>query len=574
MLPYSSIYSIATLGKYIFAASYIVFHADSVILYKSSDGGKTWSESDSGMAPIKYGFPPGVFVANGLVYCARHDSIGLYMSADSGRHWVPRNNGLPPYWTSPVITIAGKYVFIGQYYDSLYCSSDSGATWNAVQSFPPNDCVGALQARDSILYIGTRDGIFSTSDYGKNLNYASNGLSDYGGLALYTRDSVVMAASQIFSTCYHTSVRSVMFRSTDNGNTFLPDTNGISYATLTAFISDGSTIFAGSNNGIYISTDDGLHWKISDSSLDITDLVTNNSDVFAEFVNPIEEYGIIRSTDNGASWTVADSSVPTSIYFGHLAVCNGNVFVSTNDSEGVYRTMNNGVNWTITDSGLPQYIGGGDSAVTSFGVLDDTLYAIIGNNSFYRTTNNGDLWEPVSVSGLPTSATIRTLLIHGDNMFAGTDSGIYFSTNRGTNWYSSNDGFPAGVVINILSADYKYLYAGTYSNGIYRRPLSDFGINAVDEKSAALPAQLALSQNYPNPFNGMTNVEYKIPNEEPVTLTVYNSLGEEIATLAAGEQSAGAHTVTFNGDEWQNGIYFYRLTAGNSVRSGKMAVMK
>jgi hypothetical protein len=127
--------------------------------------------------------------------------------------------------------------------------------------------------------------------------------------------------------------------------------------------------------------------------------------------------------------------------------------------------------------------------------------------------------------------------------------------------------------IYAVSAGGGYLYAGT-TIGAWRRPFSDFGISAVNEKPNDLPAQITLQQNYPNPFSASTNVEYRIPNEEHVTLSVYNSLGEEVATLVNGESSAGVHSVQLSGEGLQNGIYFYRLIAGKSVKMGKMAVVK
>ena len=127
--------------------------------------------------------------------------------------------------------------------------------------------------------------------------------------------------------------------------------------------------------------------------------------------------------------------------------------------------------------------------------------------------------------------------------------------------------------IYAVSAGGGYLYAGT-TIGAWRRPLSDFGINAVNEKTNDFPVQFSLQQNYPNPFSGSTNVDYRIPNEEHVTLSIYNSLGEEVATLVNGESSAGVHSVQLSGSGLQNGIYFYRLTAGKNVQTGKMIVIR
>ncbi|GBD86987.1 hypothetical protein BMS3Abin03_00912 [bacterium BMS3Abin03] len=84
----------------------------------------------------------------------------------------------------------------------------------------------------------------------------------------------------------------------------------------------------------------------------------------------------------------------------------------------------------------------------------------------------------------------------------------------------------------------------------------------------------SLSQNYPNPFNPTTTIAYKIPNENFVTLKIYNSLGEEIITLVNEVKQAGSYTVEFNGSSLPSGVYFYRLIAGNFVASKKMILIR
>jgi hypothetical protein len=91
---------------------------------------------------------------------------------------------------------------------------------------------------------------------------------------------------------------------------------------------------------------------------------------------------------------------------------------------------------------------------------------------------------------------------------------------------------------------------------------------------AGLPETYALSQNYPNPFNPSTNIQYSVPKAGFVTLKIYNLLGQEVATLVEGNQTAGTYIATFDASRVSSGVYFYRLASGNFVDVKKMLLLK
>ena len=93
-----------------------------------------------------------------------------------------------------------------------------------------------------------------------------------------------------------------------------------------------------------------------------------------------------------------------------------------------------------------------------------------------------------------------------------------------------------------------------------------------DQKT--VPLSYNLEQNYPNPFNPSTTIKYSIPEMSKVSLTIYNLLGEEVATLVNEEKVAGNYTVEFNAANLSSGIYFYQLKAGNFIQTKKMVLMK
>jgi len=83
-----------------------------------------------------------------------------------------------------------------------------------------------------------------------------------------------------------------------------------------------------------------------------------------------------------------------------------------------------------------------------------------------------------------------------------------------------------------------------------------------DDYTTQIPGQFKLYQNYPNPFNPETNIEFYLPIESVVKLSVYNSLGSEIETLINKKLPSGVHTVKFSPAKLSSGLYFYRIDAG------------
>lgn len=83
-----------------------------------------------------------------------------------------------------------------------------------------------------------------------------------------------------------------------------------------------------------------------------------------------------------------------------------------------------------------------------------------------------------------------------------------------------------------------------------------------------------LTQNYPNPFNPTTTIRFRLPHAQKVTLKIFNSIGNEVATLADGLYRAGEHQVQWQSSEIAAGLYFCRLQAGNYEATIKVMLIK
>jgi minor extracellular serine protease Vpr len=98
-------------------------------------------------------------------------------------------------------------------------------------------------------------------------------------------------------------------------------------------------------------------------------------------------------------------------------------------------------------------------------------------------------------------------------------------------------------------------------------------VSAPDERRS-IPTTLSLEQNYPNPFNPMTLIRFSLPEQEHVSLIVYDVLGREIEQLIDREIEAGTHTIEFNGNGLSSGLYFYRLNTGNTSIVKRMMLVR
>lgn len=109
--------------------------------------------------------------------------------------------------------------------------------------------------------------------------------------------------------------------------------------------------------------------------------------------------------------------------------------------------------------------------------------------------------------------------------------------------------------------------------------LDDFSAESGEATSNELsdlevPNQITLNQNYPNPFNPSTTIDFALPEASHVDLTVYNLLGQRVATLSDEFLSAGQHTVSFNASDLSSGIYMYRLQTENHSLTRSLTLVK
>jgi hypothetical protein len=129
-----------------------------------------------------------------------------------------------------------------------------------------------------------------------------------------------------------------------------------------------------------------------------------------------------------------------------------------------------------------------------------------------------------------------------------------------------------------LDRTLSFIEKGMRENGI-RVGCRLFAHEAASEATAvadvaAMPENFALAQNSPNPFNPTTTIAFALPSQGHVRLTVFNMLGEEIATLVDDERPAGLHMVRWDAAHQPSGAYFYRIESGSFDETKRMLLVK
>ena len=121
----------------------------------------------------------------------------------------------------------------------------------------------------------------------------------------------------------------------------------------------------------------------------------------------------------------------------------------------------------------------------------------------------------------------------------------------------------------------KKVDAGNYSYRLMQKDFDGtFAYSPEVEVEVSLPLEYSLEQNFPNPFNPTTTIRYAIPEDNFVSIKLYDVLGNEVITLVNEQQQAGRYEMLFNASSIASGVYYYQITSGNFNQTRKLVLMK
>lgn len=317
---------------------------------------------------------------------------------------------------------------------------------------------------------------------------------------------------------------------------------------------------------IYRSTNKGLNWTSyplpspSGSNYGILAFSSANNGAVGT-VNG--DLGI--TTDGGATWTF--TTISGSAFRGMTNIPGFNSFITVGNSGACYYSENLGP-WTSLPTGV----------TTTLRCIDAT------SNYAWAAGNSGTILKlsgypvPVELTSFTASIVDKNVTLNWTTAtevnnygfevqrkaIAGDFVTIAFVEGHGTTQqpqvYTYTDK-------NVENGKYSYRLKQVDYNGIFSYS------NAV-EVDARIPSKFGLSQNYPNPFNPSTTISYEVAKETNVSLKVYDAIGNEVATLVNETKAPGTYEVIFDASNLTNGVYFYKIQAGNFTATKKLILMK
>ncbi|MBN8572029.1 MAG: T9SS type A sorting domain-containing protein [Ignavibacteria bacterium] len=375
---------------------------------------------------------------------------GVYVTSDNGNSWAPVNNGFTRYEIFSMTSL-GQYVFAGTNH-GVFRTSNNGQNWmQIVNGFSSHYDVFSMGASGAIVYAGIwGQGVGVSTDFGNTWVINSDGLGSN-----YVNDIEILGSTVFAGT------ETGIYKSTDNGLHWIFASSGIQNYSIKKFAISGSNIFAASyGGGVLVSTNNGNNWSEVNNGLGsvyMNSIAAVGSVIFAA------SDGMYKSTNNGANWIHSENGL-FNLFTNYTLGVNGNTIFTGTFWQGIYRTFDLGATWSFAGSGLKSSIIN-PGAIESFG---NTLYTGAYYQGFFVSQNNGDSWTQV----YPT-LNVYCFASIGNYRFAGTagsniygNYGVYRSTDNGNTWSEFGMYFTQFVSCFLIKDN--YIFAGLSNGGIFR----------------------------------------------------------------------------------------------------------
>jgi photosystem II stability/assembly factor-like uncharacterized protein len=458
-------------------------------LFESTDGGDRWRRITM-PEPLSLSFL--ALTASGALLGADPSRPGVYRSTDGGRTWSL--SGVPGDKIGAfTVDGASGAIYVTTYGGKLFQTTDGGDSW---QTAPTDLAYGAIVTDPSdpaVSYAaawGNPAGIVKSVDHGHTWTAADKGI----------HSTVITSLAFVPSgpaTLYAGTLGNQLFKSTNRGRTWRSASAGLgnsSVSTLAVEARRPHTIFAGTQwSGLFKTTDGGLSWHRvpigfpAKAQARVPAVAADPQHPDTVYVAACRGGGCVgpgvflKSVDGGSTWRRI-TTVPWLVQAIAIDPRRTSTVFAGTTRGGLFRSRDGGSSWhqVATARGVPQAKShlSYPYAVVAIAIdpLDPgTIYAGSSTGGILKSTDGGTTWA-VANAGL-TNRRVAALIMDPRKprvLFASTEGGVFRSANGGESWHPYNRGLPAGgVAAFAINPAAHTVFAGTNGEGVVSLRLAD-----------------------------------------------------------------------------------------------------
>ena len=368
--------------------SFLMFSTSSGV-YRSLDNGNQWSYTNYG---INTQVLKGLYVHNNVIWVATYK--GPIKSIDNGISWTLVDSGInEPVFNIEAYTHTDSFLFAGTTFGILAFDSINAVWIDRTNNLSSNN-VTVLYASDSTIYTSSLIGLSYSKDYGKKwMNIHPQGM-----LLLKWGDSLFAAAYNKF------------IFSTNGGKTWVDKPTNVINTGLRKMYSHQGKIYISTGDGVYLSDNFGNKWTLMTNGLPKVPIsaFNINDKIFAVGT----EQGMYISVDNGQSWIKKNDSFNTS-QNRVMGIAIKDTLIYAFNYNKLYLSEDYGNSWLNISHKL--------DSVTIKDIMSIGKFLIVGTlgNGVYLTNNNGGRWRQIN-EGFPENLLVENFQQTEEYLFTGT----------------------------------------------------------------------------------------------------------------------------------------------------------